>query len=241
MKYRLVLCLLFVALSAGAKKYHQFTNAKGQKLWARIVRYDDAKKQVLLDCKGKGSKRVPITVFSEEDQQYILDWDLSRKFLDDHVLKFFFDEKKEEHPEKTIDHGFDETFFWDAWIEFVIQNNSAVSFENVTVEYTLFYAKEIPKGAYEQRGQKEKKRETVYAKQTLDLRKYSRAPFSTEKLELSRYSGGPWPPMRGEIEGLILKMTLPLKSGGTVVRMVRYPKGLKREWTTENKTVERNW
>lgn len=243
MRYWLGGYLLLAALGVGAKEYRPFTNTKGQTISACIVRYDEAKKRVLLDCKGKGSKNIPISVLSAEDQQYILDWNLSKKFLNERILSVSFKEKKKDLPEKTVDHGFDRTVFWEAWLEFVIQNKSPYPFEQVVAEFTLFYSKEIPKGKYETRGQKEKKTGTVYEERTIDIRKKSKVSLSTEKLELSRYSGGSglWPPMRGKIQGLILKMTLPLKSGGSVVRVIRYPKGLKKEWTTENKTVEANW
>ena len=243
MKYKLSLCLLIIALNATAKEYHKFTNTKGQTLLAHLIRYNDSKKTVFLDCKGKGGKTVPISVFSEEDQQYILDWNLSKKFFDNKVLTVSFKKKKEKLPEKTIDHEFDVTFFWDAWIDVVIQNKSASSFDDVTVEYTLYYTEEIPKGGYENRNESEKKLGTIYAKQTLNLRKNSKAPFSTEKVELSVYSGreGLWPSMKGEMEGMILKMSFKLNSGETIVRTIRYPKNLEREWTTENQTIERNW
>lgn len=78
MKHELLqLAIVALAVTAGAQdKLHTFSNAEGQTLQDRIVKYDYEEQLVTLEKKG----RVPLETFSEADQEYILQWNQATGF-----------------------------------------------------------------------------------------------------------------------------------------------------------------
>ncbi|WP_372845668.1 hypothetical protein [Pontiella sp.] len=70
------LAVLTAAATAQKNEPHTFSNAEGQTLEDRILKYDFEGKQVTLEKKG----RVPLKSFSPEDQEYIIRWNQVQGF-----------------------------------------------------------------------------------------------------------------------------------------------------------------
>lgn len=76
-----------IALCSAAAEPHIFTNKDGNTLEDTIVKYDLEKEEVLLENNG----RIPLNIFSEEDQRYILKWNQINGFLSTMRFKIALD------------------------------------------------------------------------------------------------------------------------------------------------------
>jgi hypothetical protein len=74
---KLLLLTICIALCSVASEPHIFTNKDGNTLEDTIIKYDLEKEEVLLESSG----RLPLNIFSEEDQRYILQWNQINGFL----------------------------------------------------------------------------------------------------------------------------------------------------------------
>ena len=81
----LILCLGMQAFMANAE-FREFTDTKGRVIEAELISYNALREKVTVKLKGKGNKTVPISIFSETDQNYIVSWEKTRGFLDEQKL-----------------------------------------------------------------------------------------------------------------------------------------------------------
>ena len=232
---------LFLVGTEAASNYREFTGANGKKLHAKLLSYNAKTKKVSIKCKGRDSKTVPISLFSKEDQDYILDWVTENDFLKRGILKTDFQKKEEKDKELSVDNGFDETIYRHHWFDVTFENRSSKDFKGVEIEYVLFYSQE---DLGSERTSKIEKEGVYYGKTQIDLPKKSATILHTDRLFLFDYSninnGWEFPDMKGHLNGIILKIHTTLSSGKRITRTVSYPKKMKREWTTEEKDVQRH-
>ncbi|QBG48683.1 hypothetical protein EGM51_15200 [Verrucomicrobia bacterium S94] len=75
MKRLFLLTLSLFSMSAVlAADYRLFTDQDGRTIEAKIIKLDASMKKVTLERRNKKKATVPVNVFSEEDQKYILAW-----------------------------------------------------------------------------------------------------------------------------------------------------------------------
>lgn len=89
MKPLLLLITLITTLNAASEPYI-FTNHDGKTLEDTIIKYDIEKEEVLLENNG----RQPLSLFSETDQRYILQWNQLNGFLSTMRFKLTLDKDR---------------------------------------------------------------------------------------------------------------------------------------------------
>lgn len=235
----LAACFGMQSLVANAE-YREFTDATGRKLEAELIRYDASSKKVSLNCKGKGSKTVSISIFSEADQKYIISWNKNQNFLSDQKLKVEFNRRKSKNTDYTSEYYSMSRKYYDCSYKITVKNNSTADFDDVTLEYVVFYTQD--KHIHNNRDIEEQ-HGTLYAKKKISLPKKSTHEFETEQLLIYTYreSGYDynWPDIQSEIDGIILNLSMKSGTGKTISRRIKYPDKLLLSWTTQTKNVQR--
>ena len=235
----LTLCLVICAFAARAD-YRDFTDTQGREIKAELIRYDAIKKKVTIKRKGKGNATVPISLFSEDDQKYIVAWDEGQEFLSDRKLKIKFNR----HKKKNVDYSSD-TYsmsrkYYDCSYGITLANGSTTDFKEVTLEYVIFYRQDKH---IKNNSEREEQQGTLYVKKTIILPKKSETEIETDKLLLYTYreSGfsDNWPDIQSEVHGIILKLSMKSATGETFSRQIKSPEKLNHVWTPRTKDVQR--
>lgn len=156
-RFVLLLCLAFVVFEAAASNtYRDFTDAQGRTIRGCVVAYDAAKRVVTFERDNRKTSRVPIDIFSEADQKYILKWSnqegvkSTSKFkisCDRRHIKSWSEEKigtihytsgSVEHDQVTGKMSYDETAY-----EFVLANRNNYAVTDLLFEYCIYYEQEV--------------------------------------------------------------------------------------------------
>lgn len=240
----LMVCMGLQTLVAQAE-YRTFTDAAtGRTLEAELIRYDAEGQKVSLKLKGKGTKTVPISIFSDPDQKYIVAWDKNQDFLSEKGLVVEFSRrKKKDAGSSGADKGgggggHKKNYECSFAIE--LKNKSENDFNNVKLEYVVFYTQEHHINGL---SDKKAKRGKLYGKQFIDLPNKSSKEIETGTIMLQRYKIAATlagtPDLNGEIDGIILKLSFQSDTDETIYRAIRYPDGLKNAaWSTTSVDVQ---
>jgi hypothetical protein len=145
--YTLFIFLMGVSSVLG----HSFSLPDGRSIEATILSFDDRSGLVELERLDGKIVQVKPTVFVEEDQRYIQTWSADRLFLSSLYLQVGVDDvvldqwKEEEYADLRDTAGnvdrelMKETRFEKMAFEVALKNRSAVPFEDLYVEYVIFY------------------------------------------------------------------------------------------------------
>ena len=161
----LFICLMAVAFGVrAATQYRDFTSADGKTIKAAVKAYDAQKKIVTIERDNRKTSKVPITVFSEADQEYIERWNnLSgirspSKFpisCDRRAIKNWTEKQmgtinySDGSSEKNQVTG--KTHFKETGYEIVFANRNNYAVTDLILEYCIYYEQETqPNRAAEQ-------------------------------------------------------------------------------------------
>ena len=118
--------------------------------------------------------------------------------------------------------------------EIRLENKSEHAFNNVRLEYVIFYGQDINEH-YARPG-------TLYHEQTINLRPKSKTQIKTEQVVLytsaSESEFGSTPTKSGRIKGIIVRLSYQDSEEGTVLREIAHPEGRALEWTTETRNAQ---
>lgn len=243
---RLSVIILFFILAnvvtICAGEYRVFTDKNGREIEAKIMHMDLKGTKITVQRKGsRKSTTVPVTVFNDETQAYIKSWAQNSDFLNKRMLSVEFRKKREKVADKSTS-GSSGTSSWSIksvyyghHIEILIQNKSNRSFTDINLEYTLFYTQKHPR----ENQTKKEMAGTLYEKKTISLPSKSKKEIDTKQLVLHSYSSDIDESVEGELEGIIIHLTLQSETGETITREIVYPEKLKHLWTTETNNVQR--
>jgi hypothetical protein len=106
MKYVLMLVFLigWVFSVPAATEYREFTSTDGKTIRGAIQAFDARTQTVTIEREGKGTSKVPLSIFSEKDQAYVLEWEAAKDFLSSSLLKIQIDDKVvEKRVEKEVE------------------------------------------------------------------------------------------------------------------------------------------
>ena len=143
MKIRLLLiATLLVAAASFGVEVHTFTSADGSKtLQASIARYTPSTGQAQIKVNGR-LMNVPVSAFQSEDKLKFESWyqaaEVGRK------LALTFDENETEGTEKKTSNAKVTTY--DSGFKIKVRNNGQTDFEDVKLQYRVFYYKDMDKG-----------------------------------------------------------------------------------------------
>ncbi len=246
---RLLLMVCFVAVVGGvqgAKQYRDFMDTQGRTIRGCIVAYDAKKQIVTFERDDRKIKKAPITLFSEADQTYILEWEVLRSFAMERLFKISAKRKKRSNEEESHNTHNKKIAMQDTSYEIMIENRSASNFKDLKLEYCIYYEQEerSDRGNINNQG--------VYCGDlTVDsimptTKKvlYTEA-VSTYTQELSAdwyYGSGSDNVQRGDVHGIWIRVHLKLPSGETETRECCLPDSLKnsKAWMTSSIRAGKN-
>ena len=234
----LTLCLGIFAFAARAD-YRDFTDSKGREINAKLIRYDATKKKVTIQRKGKGSATVPISLFSEDDQKYIISWNKNQDFLSDKLLKVKFTRWKTKNTERSRSSSWWEQKYSDCSFSIELENRSTTDFKEITLEYVIFYSQDHHIRDF---SDKEERHGTLYSKNLISLPKKSKKMVETKKICLCREKIGAnsygRPDLEREMHGIMLKLSIKSETGETISRKITFPDKLSKVWTPRTKEAQ---
>ena len=241
MNVKLIVLMVCIGVQSFVAKaeYRKFKDANGRMIEAEVLRYDAMSKKVSLNCKGKGSKTVPISIFSEADQKYIVSWSSNQDFLSDRKLKVKFSRNKDKNKNRSREYDGMSTKYYDCSYKITIENGSTTDFNDVILEYVIYYTQDKH---INNRRDTEELNGTLYAKKTISLPKKSSKDIVTDKVALLEYREGGfsenWPDVKSDIDGIILNLSMKSETGETISRRIKFPDKLLFTWTTQTKDVQ---
>ena len=142
---RLLLVIYLVTAAVGVqavKQYRDFTDTKGRTIRGRIVAYDAKKKIVTFERDNKRTSKVPITVFSETDQGYVLEWETLKNFATERLFRISAKQKKIDNEAKGSKSRSKQIEVEDTHYEILLENKSASELKGLELEYCIYYEQE---------------------------------------------------------------------------------------------------
>jgi hypothetical protein len=135
----LFLVLLFPLLTAHAE-LRQFTNRDGTAIQARLIRLEG--EMAVIEREDRKIYRVPIGIFSDEDQAYLRRWPVVRALRDEVQTEFRTRRVRIDRREARESALYDPQLFYrraeeNLVFQIVAVNRSNVELEDVTVEYQV--------------------------------------------------------------------------------------------------------
>ena len=246
MKY-LVLFVCFLSMVPGSwavTQYRDFTSADGKTIKATVRAYDAQKKIVTIERDNKRTSKVPITIFSEADQAYILEWDASKGFSSATLLKISCDDKVvEKRKEKELEDihytsgvvtkDFEKTVttFERIAYEIQFQNMNKSELKDIRMEYQIYYEQSEMVWAKKPEA-KQKNFSGKMVVPTLAVK--SKTMVTTESVEIHEDSVNPVPVAggdqrrggKGEVHGIRVRLYMKMSSGAEVMREFSSPEKL---------------
>jgi len=244
---RLILFVCLVAMISGvqaATQYRDFRSAEGKTIRAAVKAYDVCTQTVTIERDNKRTSKVPIAVFSEADQTYILEWDASKGFSSESLLKISCEDKVvEKRKEKEFEDiqytggevvkDFEKTVTTFERIAYDVhfQNMNQSELKEIRMEYQIYY--EQSEMVWEEKPEvKQKHFSGEMAVPTL-LEK-SKTTVSTKAVEIHEDSVNPVPQAggdqrrggKGAIHGTRVRLYMKMLSGKEILREFACPEKL---------------
>lgn len=228
-------------------QYRDFTSADGKTIRGRIRTYNESKKVVTIERDNRRTATVPITVFSESDQAYILEWDASKGFSSKNLLKISCNDKVvEKRKEKELEDihytegdvvkDFEKTVttFERIAYEIQLQNTNKSELKGIRMEYRIYY--EQSEMVWEKKP--ELKQKHFSGEMAIPaLPGQSKTMVVTESVEIHEDSVNPVPQLggdqrrggKGEVHGIRARLYMKMPSGKEVMREFHHPDSLSEE------------
>jgi hypothetical protein len=181
--------------------------------------------------RGVQSKRVQLTVFSEKDQDYILEWGRLQA-MHDSRLDAVISKSSDKDGRLTYGTSASTDTYTDHKFNIRFENGTKNNLEDLTLEYVIFYEQEH----YTDRAcqNTELKDGAFYKKEKISLPVRENIEFSTDAIKLREWKTASFAAISSDIHGIRIRLTMTLGSGQTTVREFCYPSGLKQTWVSQS-------
>ena len=238
------------SFGAGFVQYRDFLSHDGKAMRGRVLRYDARDRKVTIERDNKKVFTVPIYAFSDDDQEYILSWELNNVFLSDSDFKIDAKRKKFDREKLGSNYSFygddiDSKKVETYGYEIMLQNKSSSSIDAIQVDYCIFYEQETSSGKTEDQ-------EGVYcgSLEVGSLSPKSSKELMTEAVSISTYEldadwhfeDGRDNKITGDVRGVWVRVSKTLEDGEVLTRDFCMPDSLSnsKTWTTTSVNVGKN-
>ena len=245
----LILCVGVLMMAFGAHaatKYRDFTSAEGKTIKAAVKSYDAQKKMVTMERDNRKIMKVSISVFSEADQAYILEWEVLRCFSTERFLKISTKRKKMDNDEESSAGSYRSMTVEDTGYEIRLENRSATGFSNLKIDYCIFYEQEesSPSGNVTHQGVYcgDLSIEDLAAKSKMEVLTKTVSTYTKELGSGVIYLSGAENVQHGDVHGIWIRLYMTLPSGEKGMREMCYPDSLSnsKAWMTSSIRAGRN-
>lgn len=248
MKNWVYLIVLFIIGTSvvSADEYRDFLSADGKSIRGKVMRYDARSKKVSIQRDTKQLFTVPIRVFSDKDQKYILQWEFNKVFLSDSSFKIDAKRKKIKDSEAAYTGSVTSEKLENTAYELTLKNNSASSLEGLKVEYCIFYEQEktVSSKTIEEEGVRYGTIDvgSMRPKSSKELRTEPVTVYTYELDSSWSYTDGRKNKISGEIRGLWVRVNMTMKNGEVLTRDFCMPDSLSnsKAWATSSTHVGMN-
>ena len=244
---RVLFLLVMVAAGvASAGEYRDFMDTQGRAIRGRILQYDARKSCVTIERDTKKVVTVPLSIFSEKDQAYVLEWEFNKIFLS--ASKFKIRAKRVEKKNKEDSYGgvVQAKKVENMGYELVLENCSASTLENLQIEYCIYYEQERAT-----RSEQLNEQGVRYEKLDIPLlNPKTKKEVMTETVKVYKseldadwiFFSGAKNVQRGKVHGIWVRVHLMLDSGEKVTREYCLPDSLEngKVWASSSKKVGMN-
>ncbi len=138
-----LLVVIFLAAQVcgvhAAKQYRDFMDTKGRTIRGCVQAFDKRTGTVTFERDNHRTSKVPITIFSDADQNYIKEWECSKQFLSDTKFKISAQRKKAKDKDASYSSSITSEKVELMGYEVVLENCSATPLKNIEVEYCIYY------------------------------------------------------------------------------------------------------
>ena len=242
-RWFILICLLgMVAGVQAATEYREFTSTEGKVIRAAVKAYDPRTKTVTIERDNKRKAKVPIAVFSQADQAYILEWESSKFFYDSSVLKISCDQKRidqrkeKEWREVPYDDGdvektlMNEAVYEKIVYDIVFHSRNEDDLTDLRLVYIIYY--EQSEMSWEKPEVVQKTKRAAISIPLIKGR--TQTKVETESVEIHRdnvsqirwVSGRVRTGGEGDVHGFRARLYMKLSSGNEVMREFSYPEQL---------------
>jgi hypothetical protein len=223
--------MLLLPVNGGKKTpYHDFLLKDGRSFRGRIVGYNQQKGIVHIEHANKRLIKTSPKVFEKADQIRIKDWYTERCFLSQSLFKISagrFAVKGKKWSTGGFDIGFGSSggssgYIRNIYYDIVMENRADVPFQNIKVEYRIYYSWEKQKSV--------KHGELYITKLDAKTKKEERtAEYIPSRLNRSMFGAG----TKTVVDGIWIRVTLPLSNARKVTREYRCPDSIggRKKWT----------
>lgn len=132
-----LLCLLLSASVRAGEEYRTFSDTKGRTFQGALMDFEAASEMVVLKRSDGKTGRMPLTLFSDADRRFIVEWGVAHRFEKDLKiiprLKYDVVSSKESGISDVTKKVFD------AFYEIRFINQSDAPFGKLHFEYCIFY------------------------------------------------------------------------------------------------------
>jgi len=229
-----IVCLSLLSLTVlGAERI--FTDVQGRTIEGELVNFDEAGSMVSIVRKGsRNAARVPISIFVEDDQEYIREW-ATLQAITDRRLKADIKRISDKDEGNTYGTSASTSVMTDHYFKIVFENGTKTSLEDVNLEYVIYYEQDHHQG----RSNAERKQGTLYANEKLTLPARETTEYETQKVKLWTWNTYSLAPIDAKIHGIRVRLTLTSAKGMKEMREYVYPSSLDLAWTTESNDARR--
>lgn len=232
--------------------YRDFTNKQGQSVRGRVLSVDSRKNTVTIELENKRKTKVPVTGFSEDDQQYIHTWMVLEGVRSESKFKISCERRKvkswtEKHYGSVTAGGESEgtqvtgkSRHEEAGFDVVLSSRNECSIRGLTLEYCIHYEQEVRRNQAAQKG-------VLYKSISIgEIAEYGKKTISTDSVSVFEYEKGEQFvgtfALNGEINGILLRLYLAANGEKILVREAAYPANLSSSypWVTASRPVGKN-
>lgn len=247
-----VLSVLLVSTVWADDAFRDFKSKDGKVVRGRVCAFDESSDAVTIETENKRTSKVPISVFSEEDQAYIKVWQNQQGVRSSSKLRITVERKavkswvEKQYGSVTVNGEADgtqqtgKTNFEEIAFDMELANRNSYPIKDLVLEYCIYYEQELEKDQAAKPG-------VLFGTKTINrIAPNGKMEFTTDAVTVFEFAMGSQFADAYELDGQVFgcAMRLYLQQGDekTLVREERCPTKLPStyEWESKSRVVGKN-
>jgi hypothetical protein len=239
---------IFCAGAWAGDAYRDFTDTQGRSVRGCVVDFDGRKDLVTIELENKRQATAPVGGFSEADQQYIRKWARLDALRSESKFRISCERRAgkswNEEKKGTInfveggsakDQVVGKTFFDETEYEITLHNRNEFPVEGFVLKYCIYYKQDVSAGG-EQRPGVLFGSESIESIDRNNKKEFITKPVVTFK-DMSDSSFINARVLKGEVDGIVLRICASDQDGGEVLRELSLPESTAEHYGWHDKSV----
>ena len=141
-RFMMMCGMLAICMGVSASEYRDFLSADGKAIRGKVMRFDARARKVTILRDNKKIFTVPSHVFSDADQQYILEWEHNKVFLSSSSFKIEAKRKEIKDKDGSYSGSITSEKVENTAYAVTLENKSGSELKGLTLEYCVYYEQE---------------------------------------------------------------------------------------------------